>query len=227
MGFRMARTRLGTSTSSESGRCSRRHVIVAATAVLGWQLLGARQSPAYSQEMKMRNDAATGSTRSPLDHQALADGPVPDGGNGIMTRDQLVARLKRAGELEISGEDQAETDSYFDPAHFRFHAPDGFETDYAGLTNYFKAIRAAFDDRSIRRGIIVAEGNYIACQTWIEGRFVREFTQSPAGSLPPNGQRVVWDLSNIFRFDDQGRLVEEWVRTDYRSFLRQLGAPGK
>jgi predicted ester cyclase len=87
--------------------------------------------------------------------------------------------------------------------------PDGFEADYSGLTDYFKAIRAAFDDRSIRRGIIVAEGNYIACQTWIEGTFVREFTQSPAGSLPPNGQRVVWDLLNIFRFDDQGRLVEE------------------
>jgi len=45
-----------------------------------------------------------------------------------------------------------------------------------------------------------------------------------AGELSPNGQRVVWDLLNIFRFDDQGRLVEEWVRTDYRSFLRQLGA---
>src|SRR5712675_2470063 len=100
-------------------------------------------------------------------------------------------------------------------------------TDYAGLANYFKTIRAAFDDRSIRRGIVVAEANYIACQTWIEGTFVREFTQSPAGVLAPNGQRVVWDLANIFRFDDQERIIEEWVRTDYRSFLRQLGAPGK
>jgi len=54
--------------------------------------------------------------------------------------------------------------------------------------------------------------------------FVRDFTQVPAGPLRPNGQRVVWDLLNIFLFDDQGRLVEEWVRTDYRSFLRQLGA---
>jgi len=144
-----------------------------------------------------------------------------------MTRDQLVSRLRRAGELEVSGEDQAETDSYFDTTHYRSHGPDGFETDYSGLTEYFKAIRTAFDDRSIRRGIIVAEGNYIACQTWIEGTFVREFIQSPAGSLPPNGQRVVWDLLNIFRFDDQGRLAEEWVRTDYRSFLRQLGAQGK
>ena len=70
----------------------------------------------------------------------------------IMTREQLVARLRRAGELEVSGEDQAETDSYFDTRQFRFHGPDVFEADYSGHTDYFKAIRAAFDDRSIRRG---------------------------------------------------------------------------
>jgi predicted ester cyclase len=144
-----------------------------------------------------------------------------------LARDELVARLVRAGELQVSGEDQVETDSYFDTSQFRFHGPDGYEADYVRLTNYFKSIRAAFDERSIRRGIIVAEGSHIACQTWIEGRFVREFTQSPAGPLPPNGQRVTWDLSNIFRFDSQGRLIEEWVRTDYRSFLRQLGAQGR
>ena len=74
---------------------------------------------------------------------------------------------------------------------------------------------------------MIVEGNLIACQTWIEGRFVREFTKSPAGSLPPNGARVTWDLINIFRFDDDGLLVEEFVRTDYRTFLRQLGAAGK
>jgi hypothetical protein len=50
---------------------------------------------------------------------------------------------------------------------------------------------------------------------------------SPAGSLPPNGARVTRDLINIFRFNEKGRLVEEFVRTDYRSFLRQLGAQGR
>jgi hypothetical protein len=35
------------------------------------------------------------------------------------------------------------------------------------------------------------------------------------------------DLINIFRFDDEGRLMEEFVRTDYRSLLRQLGAEGR
>jgi hypothetical protein len=120
------------------------------------------------------------------------------------TRDKRLANLIRAGELEVSGENQGEIASYFDTAQFRFHGPDGFEADYTGLMNYLKAVRAAFDDRSIRRGVVVAEADYIACQTWIEGTFVREFTRSPAGTLAPNGQRVIWDLLNIFRFDDQG-----------------------
>jgi predicted ester cyclase len=144
-----------------------------------------------------------------------------------LTRDELVARLIKAGEMEVLGGDQTEIDSYFDTSKFRFHGPDGFEADYAGLANYFKSVRAAFEDRAIRRGAIVVEGNYVACQTWIEGRFVREFAQSPAGTMSPNGQRVVWDLINIFRFDDQGLLVEEWVRTDNRSFLRQLESTGQ
>jgi len=73
----------------------------------------------------------------------------------------------------------------------------------------------------------VAERNTAACQTWIEGMFVREFTRSPAGPLPPTGTRVVMDLINIFRFDGDGRLTEEFVRADNRSLLRQLGAPGR
>ncbi|SDU47253.1 ester cyclase [Jiangella alkaliphila] len=139
------------------------------------------------------------------------------------TRDELVARLVRAGELEVAGASQEEIDSYFDTENFAFHGPDGFDTDYAGLTDFFRSLRSAFDDRSIRRGIVIAEGDQIACQTWIEGTFVRPFTHSPAGRLEPTGARVVMDLINIFRFDDRGRLVEEFVRTDNRNFLRQLG----
>ena len=142
------------------------------------------------------------------------------------TRDELVERLVRAGELEVSGENQDEADKLFDTENLAFHGPGGFDADYAGLTGYFRSLRAAFDDRTIRRGIIIAEGQYIACQTWIEGTFVHPFTQSPAGRLEPTGARVVMDLMNIFRFDDDGRIVEEWVRTDNRSLLRQLGAEG-
>jgi hypothetical protein len=141
-----------------------------------------------------------------------------------LTSPELVSRVVRAGELEVSGEDQAELDSYFDQQKFRLHGPGGLETDYAGLTARFASLRAAFDNRKITRGIIAAEGNTVACQTWIEGTFAREFTQSPTGSLPANGARVVMDLINIFRFGSNGRLIEEFVRPDYNSLLRQLGA---
>lgn len=158
---------------------------------------------------------------TPISRQPLEDSKM------TIPRDELVARLIKAGELEVSGGDQNEIDTYFDTEAFRFHGPGGFEADYAGLTAYFLSIRTAFEERSIRRGIVVAEGNLIACQTWIEGRFVREFTHSPIGTIAPNGARVVWDLMNIFRFDDRGRLVEEWVRTDNSSFLQQLAATAK
>jgi hypothetical protein len=146
---------------------------------------------------------------------------------GALSKDELISRLVEAGEMEVEGAPPAEIARYFDTKNFRFHGPDGFETGYEGLNAYFASIRVACEDRSIRRGIILVDGNLVACQTWIEGRFVKEFTMSPAGPLPPNGARVTRDLINIFRFHEKGRLVEEFVRTDYRSFLRQLGAQGR
>jgi predicted ester cyclase len=144
-----------------------------------------------------------------------------------LSRQELVDRLIKAGEAEVLGAPREEIARYFDTERFRFHGPDGFETNYAGLNAYFESIRAAFTDRTIRRGIMVVEGDTIACQTWIEGTFTSQFTMSPVGPLPPNGARVIWDLSNIFRVDAEGRLIEEFVRTDYRGLLRQLGAEGR
>jgi predicted ester cyclase len=141
------------------------------------------------------------------------------------SRQQLVEGLIRVGEQELTGEDEAEVDAYFAP-DFAFHGPDGAALDYEGLKGYFASLRAAFDDLTISRGIMVVEGDYVSCQTTITGTFVREFTQSPVGPLPPNGRRVVFELMNIFRYDEQGRLAEEWVQTDNRSRLRQLGAEG-
>lgn len=79
-----------------------------------------------------------------------------------MTREQLVSREIRARELMISGENQTEVDSYFDTTQFVFHGPGGIDVNYADLMGYFAAVRAGFDNRSIRRGIIVAEGDYMA-----------------------------------------------------------------
>jgi hypothetical protein len=124
------------------------------------------------------------------------------------SRKERVSGLIRVGELELTGENEAEVECPF-RSEFAFHGPDGAELDYEGLMGYFSSLRAAFDDLTISRGIIVSEGDYVACQTTIAGTFVRELTHSPVGPLPPNGNRVVFELMNIFRYDDQGRLAEE------------------
>ena len=116
------------------------------------------------------------------------------------TRDELVARLVRAGEIEVTGEDIETVGDYFAPG-FEFNGPGGFLADFNGLSDYF-----------------------IACQTWIEGTFVREFTHSPVGPLQPNGRKVVWQLLNIFVMDDQGRILQEWASTDNAAVLEQLKA---
>jgi hypothetical protein len=93
-----------------------------------------------------------------------------------------------------------------------------------GLTEYFRSLRAAFDDRSIRRGIIVAEGDFIACQTWIEGAFARPFAQSPAGTVEPTGARVVMEPDEHFQVRRR-RSTGRGIRQDRQpSLLRQVGA---
>ena len=58
------------------------------------------------------------------------------------SRDELVARLVRTGELEVSGESPDEVGRHFAP-DFAFPGPGGFESDYAGSLGYFESLRAA------------------------------------------------------------------------------------
>jgi hypothetical protein len=48
------------------------------------------------------------------------------------------------------------------------------------------------------------------------------FTYSPVGAVEPTGEHLEWEVIGTFRYDDV-RLAEEWVQTDYRSFLTKLG----
>ena len=138
------------------------------------------------------------------------------------SREELVARMIRAGELELSGEEAGELRGYFADGYI-FRGPGGIEMDVDGLLAYFEQVRRAFDNRTITRGVIIVEGNNMACQTRIEGDFVREFPATPVGPLPPNGRRITFDLHNIFRFDDDGRFVMDSVRYDNWDVLAQMG----
>ena len=55
------------------------------------------------------------------------------------------------------------------------------------------------------------------------GELTGVFTYSPIGPVEPTGQHLEWEVIGTFRYDDDGRLAEEWVETDYRSLLTKLG----
>ena len=142
-----------------------------------------------------------------------------------MNRDEMVQGLIRIGEQGIVREDDAAIDAYFAEG-FVFHGPEG-DVDLAALKTLWAAMREAFTDFTITREHIVAEGNRVATLTTFAGVFEREFTQSPVGPLPPTGERFTLPLINLFRYDEAGRLAEEWAQLDNRRFLRQLGAEGR
>lgn len=145
--------------------------------------------------------------------------------NPTPRRGELVQGLIEIGERGIAVEDDAALDAYF-ANDYVLHGPDG-DSDLAGLRSYFASMRRAFADFSVTRGHVLVDGRWVAAQTRMAGVFEREFAASPVGPLPPTGEGFVLDLQNIFRYDDSGKLAEEWAQYDLRGMLAQLGAAGR
>ena len=136
--------------------------------------------------------------------------------------DTPVARdLIRIGDQAIAREDDAALRAYF-AEDYVFHGP-GRDLSFDELRAYFASLRAAFSDLRLVREQIIADGNLLAARTTFSGDFTSVFTHSPIGPVEPSGQHLEWEVLGTFRYDDDGRLAEEWVQTDYRSFLVKLG----
>ncbi len=131
--------------------------------------------------------------------------------------------LIRIGQIAIENEDDDALATYFSTEDYVIHMPAG-DSSFVQLKAYFASLRAAFDDLKVEREQIIGEGNRLASRTVFSGTFARPFTQSPVGELKPNGKRVRWVVQNLFRFNDAGRLVEEWIESDSRVLIEQLTA---
>lgn len=137
--------------------------------------------------------------------------------------DARARALVRIGEVGIAKEDQAAMEAFFAP-DFRFHGPDGGTISRDALWDYFAACRAAFDDFRVTRQAIFSDGGaYVAARTTFSGIFARRFEASPIGPLEPTGKPMHYRINNVFRYDADGRLAEEWAQYDSRLFLESLG----
>lgn len=165
--------------------------------------------------------AAASTTAWPAPHTSTSTSDHPM--SMQQSDNRHAAGLVRIGRQAIAQEDDDALDAYFAP-NFVFHGPAG-DLSYGQLKAYFASLRTAFTGLKVERAAILGDGDNLASRTIFSGRFEHVFTQSPVGPLEPNGAEVTWEVINIFRYDQEGRLAEEWVQTDYRSFLEKLGAP--
>jgi predicted ester cyclase len=140
---------------------------------------------------------------------------------GFISDSALARDLIRIGDEAIAGEDDAALRAYYTDDYV-FHGPGG-DLSFEALRDYFASLRAAFSNFRIVREQIIVDGNFLAARNTFSGDFTDVFTSSPVGRVEPTGRHVEWEAINTFRYDDGGRLAEEWVQTDYRSFLTKLG----
>jgi predicted ester cyclase len=139
-------------------------------------------------------------------------------------RESLANGLVVIGEEAVAKHnDELFYDYYTDD--YQLHSPAG-QFNREEIRTYFAALRASFTDFTIRRAQILVDGNFVTARTVMAGRFDNAFAYTPIGTVQPNGHNVQWELINIFRYTDEGRLAEEWVQTDTYDLLRQLGAVG-
>ena len=141
--------------------------------------------------------------------------------SGFISDSQLARDLIHIGDDAIAREDDAKLRAYY-AEDYVFHGPGG-DLSFEELRAYFASLRAAFSHLQIVREQIIVDGNFLAARNTFSGDFTDVFTHSPVGPVEPTGQHLEWEAINTFRYHDDGRLAEEWVQTDYRSFLTKLG----
>ena len=140
---------------------------------------------------------------------------------GFLSDSPLARDLIRIGNEAIAREDAPALCAYF-REDYVFHGP-GADLGFDELSAYFASLRAAFSGLQLVREQIIVDGNFLAARTTFSGDFTGLFTHSPIGPVEPTGQHLEWEVIGIFRYDDEGRLAEEWVQTDYRGLLLKLG----
>ncbi|MCC3280512.1 ester cyclase [Arthrobacter sp. zg-Y40] len=129
--------------------------------------------------------------------------------------------LVRVGRDAIAQENPALLREYFSE-DFTFHGP-GAELDFAGLEANFARMRAAFSGFYCERYEIVSSGSLVGCRTEMGGTFDGPYEPTPFGTIHPLGGKFTLTLINMFRYDEDGKLAEEWAQHDNLEMMRQLG----
>jgi predicted ester cyclase len=106
---------------------------------------------------------------------------------------------------------------------FVLHCPDGSKKNRHESRDAFSAMRNALSDFKISCDPVLVDGNLLSARTILEGRFTRPFDMGTMGRAEPNDRLVHFETISIFRFNEQGWLIEEWAQSDNMTLMAQMG----
>jgi predicted SnoaL-like aldol condensation-catalyzing enzyme len=89
----------------------------------------------------------------------------------------------------------------------------------AGFLEFHRGFFSAIPDARVTVNMMAAEGDLV----FVYGTYTGTHTGKGFLDLPPTGNRVCYDVVDIFRVRD-GKLAEHWDVADTRAIFTQLGA---
>ncbi len=110
-------------------------------------------------------------------------------------------------------------DTQFAPNFVRHPA----ESDANALKISVLSLRAAIPDLKAVSELAVAEGSFVAVRVLLNGIFTGEYVSPNALPIAPNNKPITFAVHLVYRFDDTGKIAEEWDGFDNLTFLSQLG----
>lgn len=132
--------------------------------------------------------------------------PSPDGKETVA----IIARWVQAWNAL----DNAEIERLFSPDYTVNGVPIGAD----GVTRSVQFLQAVFGGASMVVHDLIAAGEKVAVRWSVTG-----VHQAPFLGVPPTGQRVTLNGTNIYRLAG-GQIAENWENVDVYGALRQLGA---
>ncbi|MBI5961353.1 MAG: ester cyclase [Chloroflexi bacterium] len=76
----------------------------------------------------------------------------------------------------------------------------------------------AFPDFDTPPQIVIAEGDYVMLYGPATGTHLGDFM-----GLPPTGKKLQWSGVSIYRFNQEGKIVERWQELNALGLMQQLG----
>ncbi len=83
------------------------------------------------------------------------------------------------------------------------------------IKTYVADLKKAFPDLKYKMGQTFADGNLVAWSRTHSGTHSADFM-----GLKPSGKQVNWTEYDVTRFDEDGKIVEEWGASDFDDMVR-------